>query len=1158
MKKLILFTSVLSVLATVVQAQNETVTWQTPTNISGDSDVITQGTFYGSWAPYDGNANTLPVNGVVFQGYSTPPGFTVSGNDSGYSGFTDPNTTNANYNTLLETATYASSGSGVITITWNDTPGHTYLIEAWANDGRGNGRSETFTGGVNTSANVLFGNTPGQFITGTYVADSSGSETITLSGVNSANGDYPQINLLQIRDITVTPVTNYQSAVLSANPLAYYALNPGADPSGTSPDLTGNGNNGAANALTPAAGPSPYLTNAANFNGSSSFDDLSEGSNPGLLNFSGPITLEAWVQPASSTEFADLVAKGYDSSSGEEIVVRLNGPYGANYYGSSGSVGDTGGAQLTNWTYVVLSSDGSNCTLYLNGGIVAQNTDRNGAVNFTDDWVIGDGSSAGNSRLFNGNISEVAIYNYGLSAAQIQSHYYYGMAGTNNLNYAAPIITNQPQAESTYPGSSATFTVGVLSVLPTTYQWYSNNVAIAGQTNATLTLTNVQTASVANYSVVVGNSNGTSTSTAAPLVLLPAGVLEWTSTNNTGVWDTGTSPNWLDLANNEQTVFTTGNQVLFDDTPGVPTTVTVSGSVAPGILTVNSSTNNFTISSGTITGSATLIKEGSSTLTIDSAGNFTGPVTISGGAISAGNNSLDSVSSVTITNNSTLDLAGGSFSGNKPILVSGFGLNGEGAIYNSYADYPGESVSITLAGDTEFGGSARWDLASGSIITGPHNLTLDWSAGATYSQWNSSTIGSNVPNIFITNSTSLFETNGCQLGMSGMDTSCQNPGTLFTVSSNCQMIFYGGGFNGSIHVLGGGIVYIYTAPDAFNGSNLIFENNAAWMSYYNTNANTPVNSAVTLNGIAHFVVGDHLMVYTNTITGPGGFVLDYYNNGVVLSATETYQGPTIIGSSGNTPEVFLTNNGSISDSSLIFFGGTNSSLAHLDVTGRSDQTLTLASGQTLAGIGLINGNLVVSSGATISPAGSNTTIGITTGTNSTGAISASSAVTLSGTTVIKLNGSGVNDQVQAGTTITYGGTLNLVNISGSPLAAGNSFQIFTAANYAGSFVSLNPATPGNGLSWNTNQLSTGLLTVAGGPLQPTLTSVSVSSGDLIFGGTNGTPGDTYYVLTTTNLLTPLTNWTVLTTNAINSNGSFSATNAISTGTTQQYYRIEQQ
>ncbi len=186
----------------------ENVTWQTPANISGASDVSTLGAYFGTWAPYDVNANTLPVNGVTFQGYSDLPGMNVSfpNNDqNGYGGFHNPGTPNTNYNSLLQYATYCNSTTnGTIVVTWGDTPGHTYQIEVWANDGRGlfPGRSETVTGGTNASPNVDFGDAPGQYVIGTYVADSSGSQTITLNGASSTNGGAPMINLLQIRDIS--------------------------------------------------------------------------------------------------------------------------------------------------------------------------------------------------------------------------------------------------------------------------------------------------------------------------------------------------------------------------------------------------------------------------------------------------------------------------------------------------------------------------------------------------------------------------------------------------------------------------------------------------------------------------------------------------------------------------------------------------------------------------------------------------------------------------------------------------------------------------------------------------------------------------------------------------------------------------------------------
>jgi autotransporter-associated beta strand protein len=955
---------------------------------------------------------------------------------------------------------------------------------------------------------------------------------------------------------------DYKSTVLADNPLAYYALNPAVDGTSTAPDLSGNGNDGIAAGITAASGPSAYITNAANFNGSAAID-LSYGSNPGLLNFNGPITLEAWCQPSSSGLFADIFARGYDNNSPyNEIAVGINGPYGANYWGQVVDLNISGGTQTTNWTYVVLSSDGTNDSLYVNGILVAQNPDTSGSTtNFpdNDDWVIGNGSDAGSGRLFNGNISEVALYNHGLTAAQVLNHYYIGELNSPASN-SVPLIVTQPQSQQGYIGGSVTFSVTAVSASPMTNQWSKGATPLAGQTNSTLTFTNLQSTNAGSYSVVIGNINGTTNSISVTLSVSATNSLKWSSAANSGVWDNGISTNWINVNNSQAVVFNSGDSVLFDDTVGVPTTVTVSNTVAPNTITVNASNNAYSMGGpGTISGSGGLVKQGSSTLTITSAGNFTGPVTISGGAVYAGNNCFDSVASIAITNNSTLDLGGGQISSNKPVTVSGFGLNGEGAIYNSYDNYPKESLNITLAGDTKFGGANRWDLDTGSQISGPHNLTIDWSSNADnhYGQWNSVTIGANVASITLTNAADPTSvTNG--LGLTGMDAAFQNPGTVLTVSTNCQLVFYSGGFNGSLHLLNGAQIYHYTAPAGFYGNSIAFENGATLISYYSSGATTPVNSAITLNGIAHFVIGDHNMVYTNVISGSGGFVEDYYNSQMVFSASNTYNGPTIIGSSGNSPEVALTGNGSISHSSLIFFGGSDLTVAHLDVIGRSDQTLTLAGGQTLGGIGDINGSLVVASGATLSPAGTNTTIGITTGANATGAIKASGAVKLNGTTVLKLDGSGVNDEVQAGGGITYGGTLELVNISGSPYAAGNSFQIFSGTSYSNSFASIVPATPGSGLAWDTSQLNIGFLNVVAASSQPVIGSTRASGGNLIFSGTGGSANGTYYVLTTTNLTNSLSNWTVVSTNSFDGSGNFSVTNAINPATPQRFYIIRTQ
>jgi len=84
---------------------------------------------------------------------------------------------------------------------------------------------------------------------------------------------------------------------------------------------------------------------------------------------------------------------------------------------------------------------------------------------------------------------------------------------------AAPAIIRQPQSLSLFVGQTATFTVKAISADPMTYQWRKNGTAISGATASTLVLTNVQTTSQASYDVVVTNSFGSTTSTAASLTV---------------------------------------------------------------------------------------------------------------------------------------------------------------------------------------------------------------------------------------------------------------------------------------------------------------------------------------------------------------------------------------------------------------------------------------------------------------------------------------------------------------------------------------------------------------------------------------------------------------------------------------------------------------
>lgn len=86
-------------------------------------------------------------------------------------------------------------------------------------------------------------------------------------------------------------------------------------------------------------------------------------------------------------------------------------------------------------------------------------------------------------------------------------------------NSSLPLIISAPSDQSTTVGSTATFTVTASSVLPLTYQWLFNGAPVAGATQASLSLTNVQTGQAGSYSVVVTNELGTTTSAVVTLTL---------------------------------------------------------------------------------------------------------------------------------------------------------------------------------------------------------------------------------------------------------------------------------------------------------------------------------------------------------------------------------------------------------------------------------------------------------------------------------------------------------------------------------------------------------------------------------------------------------------------------------------------------------------
>jgi autotransporter-associated beta strand protein len=274
-------------------------------------------------------------------------------------------------------------------------------------------------------------------------------------------------------------------------------------------------------------------------------------------------------------------------------------------------------------------------------------------------------------------------------------------------------------------------------------------------------------------------------------------------------------------------------------------------------------------------------------------------------------------------------------------------------------------------------------------------------------------------------------------------------------------------------------------------------------------------------GIGEILLHDPTLGTTND-----GGLLKFGPGTLTLTRTNTYTGPTVV-SNGT-----LAVSGVLAAASAV----TVDPGATLSVSGIVGGNVVTNNG-TVAGTGIISGSILNS--GNIAPGGTNTVGTLTV----TGVITNLSG---SATTILLLRGSSPSNSVLAVPgTLTYGGNLVVTNL-GTALAQGDTFKIFSATNYTGSFASITLPALSSGLAWQTSSLSNGVISVIAGSVTPTpvISSVMQSLGNLVFSGTNGAPNGTFYVLSSTNLALPISKWTLVSTNTYTASGSFAVTNPI--------------
>jgi hypothetical protein len=178
------------------------------------------------------------------------------------------------------------------------------------------------------------------------------------------------------------------------------------------------------------------------------------------------------------------------------------------------------------------------------GGFTAQPTNQTVAMGATAVFYVGadacppptsyqwyfNGTSIPGANSPSYQIPNVQLANAGTywvvlsNAAWLGPGYGTGVVSSNAILtvLAPPSITQPPQTQTTYEGSTVDFRASATGSAPLAYQWFFNaTTALPGGTNVVLRLTNVQPAQVGAYTIVVTNAVGAVTSPPAILGVIP-------------------------------------------------------------------------------------------------------------------------------------------------------------------------------------------------------------------------------------------------------------------------------------------------------------------------------------------------------------------------------------------------------------------------------------------------------------------------------------------------------------------------------------------------------------------------------------------------------------------------------------------------------------
>jgi autotransporter-associated beta strand protein len=589
-------------------------------------------------------------------------------------------------------------------------------------------------------------------------------------------------------------------------------------------------------------------------------------------------------------------------------------------------------------------------------------------------------------------------------------------------------------------------------------------------------------------------------------------------------------------------------------------------------LTVGANNLNTTYT-GALTGSGSLTKSGTGTLTLAGANNFTGNTTVLGGNLTVSGGTINAPSSTILVGNGATGVSFNVTNGMVTANTLNVAPNGGST---------GDSASITGTASAAF---ANVNLGSANNTVG--NLTINTMGTVNLGNYTGSKdlqgTGPNTGGGLIINAGTVTATNVLIQNAGNLAADLNiNGGSLNIVgTSGAFKVGNGNSIRGGwLTMSGGALTYLgtdglllNTSSGTANGANISGATSVATLTGVTLNQ---INTAgatswlIVSNGATLYLGGGGLVA-----NQPGGNVFASLANATIgaianwssvapitLTGTATFKAADVSSGAHNISlSGILSGTGGLNKTGAgtLTLTGTNTYSGTTTVSGGTllanniagsatgSGAVTVASGGTLGGNGFISGATIVQSGGTLSPG------------NSPGILTFSISLMLNSgcTNIFEISKSPfTNDVAKVLGALTNGGTLIVTNIGVAALTNGDSFTLFNAASYSGGFAKvILPPLPA-GLGWNTNALnSSGTLSVVI-IAKPVIGTVSISGGGLALAGTGGVANANFYLLGSTNLSTPVSNWTRLLTNQFDGSGNFNFTTAMNTNSPQSFYLLQ--